>query len=431
MKNKCIVLIVVLVISFALVACDGSGDGVKASCNPITDARDGQSYCTVTIGSQTWMAENLNYAMDGSYCYAGNPANCAEFGRLYTYEAAMRACPAGWHIPTRDEWWTLAESFNLSIPASQATGYEKWPNATDSYGFSIRPGGIRVPSSDSYESGILSCDSIYEGSCYKDKGLVAYFQVIDNRCTMDYSENMLGTCTLVCVSEECDASFLATNSAKKALSVRCIKGNGAEQTSSMDTSSFSNKSSSSTSMGTEFANETTGSMTDARDGQTYKIVKIGDQVWMAQNLNFKTDSSFCYDNEESNCTRYGRLYKWAAAKSVCPSGWHLPSKTEWETMFDSVGGSSIAGSKLKSTFGWDDFEGKSGNGTDDFGFSALPAGYWKSGGYYNLKGISARFWSSTKLYDNAYFMYLYYANDGVNLGDDSNGYGFSVRCVKD
>ena len=130
---------------------------------------------------------------------------------------------------------------------------------------------------------------------------------------------------------------------------------------------------------------------DARDGQTYKTVKIGGQWWMAENLNFETDSSFCYNDEESNCTKYGRLYRWAAAvgksesecgyghtcslpsgniQGVCPSGWHLPSLTEWDSLIDAVGGVSISGEVLKSTSGWND----SGNGTDVFGFSALPAG---------------------------------------------------------
>ena len=244
---------------------------------------------------------------------------------------------------------------------------------------------------------------------------------------------MLGTCTLVCVSEECDASFLATNSASKALSVRCIKDKGAEQTSSMDTSSFSNKSSSSTaksssSMDSEFANETTGSMTDARDGQTYKIVKIGDQVWMAQNLNFKTDSSFCYDNMESNCTKYGRLYQWDAAESGCPSGWHLPSLTEWETLFSTVGVQSTAGKVLKSTSGWN----SSGNGTDAFGFYALPAGYRNYEREYKNVGKGAHFWSSTEADSYyAYRMILRYNSIMVDYVDENKDYSYSVRCLKD
>ena len=470
MQNKLFLLhIAVFVTALALVACDGSGDGVKASCNPITDARDGQSYCTVTIGSQTWMSENLNYAMEGSYCYADDPANCAEFGRLYTYDAALRACPAGWHIPTRDEWWTLAESFNLSIPASQATGYENWPNATDSYGFSVRPGGLRdliVTDHDKTE-----CDQIYEDGCYRYKGFVGYFRVVDNDCTRD---DVLG-CTLVCVSEECSASFLRNSYDAQALSVRCIKGEGSEQTSSMDTSSFSNKSSSSTAKSSsskivEPAKVSFGSMTDARDGQTYKTVTIGKQTWMAENLNYEAEASFCLDLdgvENSSCTKYGRIYGWAAAigkpesecgygkkcslpsgnvQGVCPDGWHLPSKAEWASLLTAVGGSPItgidpnsvvvyqgAGTKLKTTSGWDDFEGKSGNGTDNFGFTALSAcdRIPHSERTYCTEGLATYFWSSTEhtSASYAYYMVLTRRSDALVEAGDKRA-DIYVRCIQ-
>ena len=155
---------------------------------------------------------------------------------------------------------------------------------------------------------------------------------------------------------------------------------------------------------------------------------IGDQTWMAENLNYETENSYCYDDDPSNCSKYGRLYTWAAAKTVCPSGWHLPSTTEFKTLFTAVGGSSTAGTVLKSTGGWYN----DGNGTDAFGFSALPAGNRRNNGYYNDEGNYAYFWSS-KEYDssNAYRMYLYYNHDNAYLSYCSKDYGFSVRCVKD
>ena len=171
-----------------------------------------------------------------------------------------------------------------------------------------------------------------------------------------------------------------------------------------------------------------GELIDDRDGQTYKAVKIGAQWWMAENLNYGTANSDCYNDNSSNCSKYGRLYTWAAAKTVCPSGWHLPSTTEFKTLFTAVGGSSTAGTVLKSTGGWYN----DGNGTDAFGFSALPAGNRRNNGYYNDEGNYAYFWSS-KEYDssNAYRMYLYYNHDNAYLSYCSKDYGFSVRCVKD
>ena len=186
---------------------------------------------------------------------------------------------------------------------------------------------------------------------------------------------------------------------------------------------------------------TAKTLTDLRDGQTYKTVTIGDQVWMAENLNYAyTDvpyeyngytsdsTSWCYNNDPSNCSKYGRLYTWVAATTVCPSGWHLPSTTEWKTLFTAVGGSSTAGTVLKSTGGWYN----DGNGTDAFGFSALPAGCKYSLGDYDYEGSQAYFWSSSEDgSDYAYNMLLDYYGDNVRLLNTSKSLGFSVRCLKD
>ena len=176
-----------------------------------------------------------------------------------------------------------------------------------------------------------------------------------------------------------------------------------------------------------------GNMTDSRDGQSYKTVSIGSQTWMAQNLNYETANSNCYNDSTKYCEEYGRLYTWAAATSACPNGWHLPTKAEFDTLFSAVGGYCNAGAKLKSINGWNDYNGKSGNGTDDYSFSALPAGCKE---YYvgNYKGIYANFWSSTEFDSgNAYFMYLQNSNNNSVTSSMfmEKYYGFSVRCVKD
>lgn len=215
-----------------------------------------------------------------------------------------------------------------------------------------------------------------------------------------------------------------------------------------------------------------GTLTDERDGQTYKTVTIGTQIWMAENLNYaytgvpykytyKEDSSYtsdsiswCYNDSVEYCTKYGRLYTWAAAmdsvgkwsangkgcgdnkictptypvRGICPEGWHLPDTTEWHTLFTAVGGKSTAGKMLKSTSGWN----SSGNGTDAYAFLALPAGYRGINGGFSREGYDADFWSSTEYssYD-AYYMYLIYDYDIANLNNDNKYYGFSVRCLKD
>ncbi len=85
-------------------------------------------------------------------------------------------------------------------------------------------------------------------------------------------------------------------------------------------------------------NEVTPShYTDVRDGKSYKIVKIGSQIWFAENLNYKTKFSWCYDNDSANCETYGRLYDWKSASTACPNGWHLPSDDEWKTLEMNLG----------------------------------------------------------------------------------------------
>ena len=171
-----------------------------------------------------------------------------------------------------------------------------------------------------------------------------------------------------------------------------------------------------------------GTMTDERDGHVYKTIVIKTQMWMAENLNYEVENSFCYNDDPANCATYGRLYTWAAATTVCPSGWHLPSKGEFETLFSAVGGSDTAGKMLKSTSGWSD----DGNGTDAYAFSALPAGSRALNGDYYNEGYFASFWSSTELNSgNAYEEWLEYGFVSADPGGDDKNYGFSVRCLKD
>ena len=215
-----------------------------------------------------------------------------------------------------------------------------------------------------------------------------------------------------------------------------------------------------------------GTLTDDRDGQTYKTVKIGEQWWMAENLNyaytgvpfkvydFASDStSWCCDNDAANCAKYGRLYTWSAAmdsvgewstngkgcgygptcsptysvRGVCPEGWHLPDTTEWNALFDAVGGKVTAGIMLKSTEGWNDYYGTSGNGWDAYSFSALPAGFRYFFGDYFDEGYNTHFWSSTECNsDGAYYMGLGYRYDGADLDVTYKYEGFeSVRCLRD
>ena len=170
--------------------------------------------------------------------------------------------------------------------------------------------------------------------------------------------------------------------------------------------------------------------TDSRDSQSYTTLKVGDQCWMAKNLNYAvTSTSWCYNNTPSNCTNYGRLYSWTAATSACPSGWRLPTDAEWKTLEIAEGmtqadadadGSyrGTAGTKLKI------------NGAS--GFNALMAGLRDPSANFNDLSSVGYYWTSTvgNLTTKAYRRTFSTTEAGVYRGDMHKDNGFSVRCLK-
>ena len=199
------------------------------------------------------------------------------------------------------------------------------------------------------------------------------------------------------------------------------------------------------------AGEQHGTLHDARDGKTYRTVTIGSQTWMAENLNFEMAESYCYADEPHYCRKYGRLYLWRAAMDACPEGWHLPSKEEYATLIEFVGGvlnpedSHVtdpkwggyskyfyAGKYLKAETEWIDHPG-----IDSYGFSALPGGMFfgaKQEGY-DFLGTGAKFYTSSHDGNNgssAVVMTLSRYDDARIDGDSvSELDGMSVRCIKD
>jgi uncharacterized protein (TIGR02145 family) len=116
--------------------------------NTFTDSRDGKTYKKVVIGTQTWMAENLNYAAEGSVCYNNSPDSCAKYGHLYKWETALTACPAGTHLPNNKEWNMLVNYVGGwktgGTKLKSSTGWKSEsgiPAGTNDYGFSALPGG--------------------------------------------------------------------------------------------------------------------------------------------------------------------------------------------------------------------------------------------------------------------------------------------------
>ncbi len=217
-----------------------------------------------------------------------------------------------------------------------------------------------------------------------------------------------------------------------------------------------------------------GTFKDIRDGQVYKTVKIGTQTWMAENLNYSDsvrtpslkERSWCYENSADSCAKYGRLYTWAAAidsvgllknnllaegdtcgdrktctlpekvQGICPEGWHLPTNSEWEVLYDYIDNDqglieNTVGTYLRSPVGWKAYDGIP-VGKDTYGFSALPAGYRFDNGFFGDAGGYANFWSATEYNSlDAYRRDMDYRYEYFYNYYDNKNYAYSVRCLKD
>ncbi len=190
------------------------------------------------------------------------------------------------------------------------------------------------------------------------------------------------------------------------------------------------------------------------NGNTYKTVTIGTQVWMAENLRttkYKDGSSIPnvtdnsqwsvlttgawsnYYNNSQNDNTYGKLYNWHTVNTgkLCPIGWHVPTDAEWTVLTDYLaanGHSGTEGKALKSTTGWN----SNGNGTDNYGWNGLPGGYRDYYGNFSSIGYYGYWWSSSQYAtSDAWSRSLYRLNDSVYSYGNYEGYGFSVRCLRD
>ena len=462
----------------------------------IVDARDGQVYKTVTIGSQVWMAQNLNYAdsvktpslLNRSWCFAYRSENCDVAGRLYTWAAIIDSvklatdsekpqkcgfgescvftekvrgiCPEGWHLPDTTEWNTLISYVGGGRYAGEKLvshiGMYDY-SGTDDFGFSAFPAGERYRDDNFIED---SRDAFYWSASEDLK---------DNHsaCSALLS---LGTINFSCGFKDMSHSVRCVRDEPAAVSLSSSSNNAVLSSSSSDETFVSPHDINWSIPKEDHLNPNIkyDSIVDKRDGQVYKTVKIGTQVWMAQNLNYadsvNTPSllkrNWCYGDKPKNCEFGGRLYTWAAAvdsiklandtenpqfcgyltncsfpskyQGICPEGWHLPDTTEWRTLIFQVSNdASVAGYKLASRVGW--FE--EANGTDDYGFSAYPVGD-KYRDYdfseFAPDNRTAFFWSiteNTRDKQLGYSFRIFYGGTGYT-GDFKDS-GFSIRCIKD
>lgn len=187
-----------------------------------------------------------------------------------------------------------------------------------------------------------------------------------------------------------------------------------------------------------------GDLVDSRDGQKYRIVKIGDTWWMAENLNYKADNSYCYNDNPENCEKFGRLYQWAAAndlnesynskevdaspyieiQGICPQEWSLPKKGDFESLYTYTDKNS---DQIKSDNGWS----RDYNGMDNYGMTILPSGYRDRDGTYKDSSTKAIFWTTSEEGGGyAYSFSITYYVRTPSVDYDLKERAFAVRCIR-
>ena len=271
--------------------------------------------------------------------------------------------------------------------------------------------------------------------------------------------------------ESSSSEQVEESSSSEKSSSSSAKSSSSEESSSsvQDANSSSSDISSSSILGCIYGED----IYDTRDGKTYKTVKIGEQEWMAENLNYDVQNyessyrSWCYDNKDGkdgevdNCQKYGRLYRWSVVidsltlakdsaitcghrslgegscsipnkwKGICPTGWHVPTLKEWNDLIKYVGGSDIAGKKLKSSEGWENLGGI--NGTDEVCFSGLPVGYKLGTKFYDVSN-NMKFWAANAYEHStvaAYAVQGHYRYEWFQSTTETVGpTAVAVRCIK-
>ena len=393
---------------------------VELNKGKFTDTRDGQAYSVVWIGDRLWMAENLRYAdssktknLKGNvWCPGNSKDSCDKYGPLYSWTAAMNIeakyassqvsylkeargiCPENWRIPTSEDWNDLQRALELisgSDPiAPGLKAIDAWEQedlatkALNRFGFYALPAGRRNSEDGSFMS----------------TGKYAFF----------WSGDQADAATSYGWTLRYDHDYLQNGEYYKdhGFSVRCVLFRAYDKTvieGDLDSSFLD-------AIPFDYGKLEIG-------GKSYKTVKIGSQNWMAENVAYRTENSWCYNDEEANCDKFGRLYSFEDAMTVCPEGWRLPTSADFETLSSYV----IYGGALRSRDGWTDMGSR---GLNLWGFSALPAGGRETGDYFD-RSISSYMWSS----EGSVFWLRYY-DDAMSIESrEVTKNAFSVRCIEE
>ena len=401
------------------------------------DSRDDKVYGYVKIGEQVWMSENLNYSdnfTDHSTCYENSETYCDFYGRLYDFTGAVignpifvdgfipGTCPAGWHLPSDDEWSQLAIYIN-SVTAEGSIGYSNGSKEMDDWHslgtfFMATDHWDNVTGTDDFGFGALPSGGMNENGLFHGEGTQAFWWSANE--DDDHSEQVwnryLGESMIF------DRNSYLKSSYK---SVRCIANSSNDLTFKKLEDSESK------------TNNLIGLTKDMRDGKVYSTITIDSQKWFSENLNYEASSdSYCLDNIEEYCDQYGRLYGWSAIEtleglnsSICPSGWKVPSLNDWETLANYLSENDPKSEILENH--WTEIgrlmKAESWNGTNQSGFNVIPSGYISYTGTH-VSG-QAHWWSSTVTTSIAEYVRI--NNEDLEKVKGTIDGIRSIRCVEE
>lgn len=425
-----------------------------------------------------------------AYCWYDNDQTSYQpkYGALYNWYVVETAklCPTGWHVPDDSEWTILTDYLggeDIAGGKLKETSSGHWtdPNqgASNESGFTALPGGFK--NFDYNQGNFLgigylgywwsatenSSQSAWHRHLYYDASYVINNYVTKRngysvRCLKDsvYQTNQPAADfqadkTTITKGDTIQFTDQSTNSPNSwnwdfgdggtsnlqnpshiyeetgiyTVSLTIHNQDGSDATTKLDFVTVNDEGAGESHINFN-PSLTYGSVTD-KAGNTYRTIAIGEQDWMAENLRYETTSgSWFFGNDTSNAF-YGRLYNWWAALEGCPDGWHLPSEKEWQILREFLGGSDVAGGKMKER-GTSHWTYPNEGATNESGFTALPAGYRNTNPYFVGLGGTTGYWSSTVVGAN-YAVIPVLLNNRASLGvfTPSRNFGYSVRYIRD
>lgn len=364
-----------------------------------TDDRDGNQYKIVKIGYDYWFAENARYVnkdiKDSTWCYDDKDSNCKKYGRLYAWNVINHVCPEGWSVPSKAQWADFialvrVSSHNLEDVGTSLKSISGWKEkegvsqGMNRFGFNGYPSGRRNAEGDGFLP--LENYAFYWTSTPVN-------ETTANAMALNYDRD----------------AFEAGDFYKEhGMSVRCwMSGNLVTKVEGEIDSSYIEE------IPHQYGSVKIGD-------KSHKTIKIAGVEWLAENVNYSTGKNWCYGDDKENCKKYGRLYDYGTAKSVCPEGWKLPAKEDFLNL-----SSLLASRELRAREEW-----KNDDATDLWGLGFLPAGAYDDGDGFFDRNLTAYFWIDSDSKNNG--VQLRYSTESSfnSTYEFKESSGRSVRCVK-